>query len=192
MVAQRIKETYGFEPPVASGYDVVASIKAMHEGKAKVFMCLGGNFTMAASDTKFTAEAIENCNLTVQISTKLNRSHLITEKNCFDIAYTGQVGKDLLNGDDRFVTVESSTGRVRRSKGIFLPPSPELKSEPWIIGRMARAYFNGVHSIQWEELADDYQALRKGMAKIFSDYKAVEEKSKKGYHLPNGARIRFQ
>ncbi|NNJ88652.1 MAG: FdhF/YdeP family oxidoreductase, partial [Eudoraea sp.] len=74
----RIKEHLGFTPPDKMGVDVVGAMKAMHEGKAKVFMCLGGNFLMAASDTDYTAEAIQNCQLTVQVSTKLNRTHLVT------------------------------------------------------------------------------------------------------------------
>ena len=95
---ERIKEHLGITPPNHEGVDVVGSMKAMYEGKAKIFMCLGGNFLMAASDTEYTAKGIQNCDLTVQVSTKLNRTHLVTGKTALILPTIGRSEKDIKNG----------------------------------------------------------------------------------------------
>ena len=127
-----IQQHLGFTPPDKEGFDTVGAIKAMHEGRAKFFMCLGGNFTMAASDTHYTAEAIQNCDVTVQVSTKLNRSHLITGKTALILPTFGRSEKDMQNGQLQYLTMESSTGKVRQSKGLLQPISDQIKSEPEI------------------------------------------------------------
>ncbi|MFP3693316.1 CbbBc protein, partial [Burkholderia sp. SIMBA_048] len=73
----RLGEVYGFEPPREHGLDVVNTIQAMLDGKVKVFIGLGGNFSIATPDTPRTWEAMRSCDLTVHITTKLNRSHLV-------------------------------------------------------------------------------------------------------------------
>ena len=114
---ERIKTHLGFTPPEDQGLDVVGTIQAMYEGKAKVFMALGGNFLMAASDTDYTAEAIQRCKLTVQVSTKLNRSHLVTGKTALILPTYGRSEKENNDGKDRFVTVENSMGTGKKIKG---------------------------------------------------------------------------
>ena len=112
---ERIEKHLGFKPPDKKGWDVVEAIEAMHAGKVKVFMALGGNFLKAASDTDFTAEALESCMLTVQVSTKLNRSHLITGKTALILPTLGRSEKD---GKEtgRFLTTENSMGRVSQTR----------------------------------------------------------------------------
>jgi len=100
----RIEENFGFAPPREHGYDVVDSIKAMHSGKVKVFFAMGGNFLSATPDTLYTAEALEKTELTVQVSTKLNRSHLITGKEALILPCFGRTDHDYLNGELQFVT----------------------------------------------------------------------------------------
>ena len=188
---ERIKEHLGFDPPVKEGYDTVGAIKAMFEEKAKVFICLGGNFVMAASDTEYTAKAIQNCNLTVQVSTKLNRSHLVTGKTALLLPTFGRSEKDMKKGQLQFLTMESSTGKVRQSKGLLKPASEHIKSEPEIIGMMANTYFNGNHSLPWAELAHDYEAIRELIDKTVKGFQDTSKRSKgHGYYLPNNARER--
>lgn len=112
----RIKEHLGFDPPGKKGWDVVESIRAMHEGRARIFIALGGNFLMAAPDTDYTARALQQCDLTVQISTKLNRSHLVTGRTALILPTLGRSEKDGAGGKQDFLTVENSMGQVRRSK----------------------------------------------------------------------------
>lgn len=188
---KKIQKHLNFDPPTEKGYDTVEAIKAMHEGKAKVFVCLGGNFLMAASDTRYTAEAIQNCDLTVQISTKLNRSHLVTGKTALLLPTFGRSEKDEKNGELQFLTMESSTGKVRQSKGLLKPASDHIKSEPEIIALLAHTYFRGNHSMNWYELGQDYNLIRKLIDKTVKGFENTSEQSKGfGYYLPNNVRTR--
>lgn len=185
----RIKEHLGFTPPEHEGVDVVGSLKAMYEGNAKVFMCLGGNFLMAASDTEYTAKGIQNCDLTVQISTKLNRTHLITGKTALILPTIGRSEKDMKNGRPRHFTVENSMGRVKRSKGILKPASEAIMSEPEIIANLGHTLFGEEHPMNWKSLGEDYELIRKRIDQVAKGFNDTEERSKgAGYYLPNNVR----
>ncbi len=185
----RIKEHLGFTPPEHEGVDVVGSLKAMYEGNAKVFMCLGGNFLMAASDTEYTAKGIQNCDLTVQISTKLNRTHLITGKTALILPTIGRSEKDMKNGRPRHFTVENSMGRVKRSKGILKPASEAIMSEPEIIANLGHTLFGQEHPMNWKSLGEDYELIRKRIDQVAKGFNDTEERSKgAGYYLPNNVR----
>ncbi len=185
----KIEQHFGFSAPTKKGYDTVESIQAMHQGNAKVFVCLGGNFLMAASDTQYTAEAIQNCHLTVQISTKLNRSHLVTGKMALILPTLGRSEKDEQNGTDQFLTTENSMGKVRWSKGLLKPIKGNVKSEPQIIAQLADNHFKGTHSVPWKKLGSDYTLIREYIDKIAKGFEDTEEKSKGvGYYLPNNVR----
>lgn len=185
----RIKEHLGFTPPDHEGVDVVGTLKAMYEGKAKVFMCLGGNFLMAASDTEYTAKGIQNCDLTVQVSTKLNRTHLITGKTALILPTIGRSEKDMKDGKPRHFTVENSMGRVKRSKGILKPAADTIMSEPEIIANMGLAYFGEGHSMNWKALGNDYELIRTQIDQVAKGFSKTEERSVgAGYYLPNNVR----
>ena len=184
-----IKTVFGFSPPDKEGLDTVHSIKAMHDNKAKVFIALGGNFLSAASDTEYTAKALQNCDLTVQISTKLNRSHLVTGKTALILPTLGRSELDQKNGNTRFFTVENSMGRVHQSKGINKPISNSLRSEPEIIGSIAEAYFGNSHSVDWKILSEDYTLIREKIAAVIKGFNDLNNKSKgSGFYLPNNVR----
>ncbi|MCB0855067.1 MAG: FdhF/YdeP family oxidoreductase, partial [Bacteroidetes bacterium] len=116
-----LKNYFGFEPPRHHGFNTVEAIKAMHEGKAKVFFAMGGNFISATPDTEYTAEALRKCNVTVQVSTKLNRSHLIHGKKAIILPCLGRTETDLQETGEQFVTVENSMGKVHQSQGTLGP-----------------------------------------------------------------------
>ena len=122
----RLAEVYGFEPPRKHGFDTVDAIKAMHEQKGKTFIALGGNFISATPDTHYTAKALQNCSLTVQISTKLNRSHLITGEEALILPCWAE-GKDEPKGKAQFITMENSMGIVHPSQGSLVPISENLR-----------------------------------------------------------------
>ena len=186
---ERIKKHLGFTPPDHEGVDVVGSMKAMFEGKAKIFMCLGGNFVMAASDTEYTAKGLQNCDLTVQVSTKLNRTHLITGKTALILPTIGRSEKDMKNGMPRHFTVENSMGRVKKSKGILKPASDTIMSEPEIIANIGQAYFGDDHPMNWKSLGDDYELIRTQIDQVAKGFNKTKERSEgAGYYLPNNVR----
>ncbi|WP_411031206.1 FdhF/YdeP family oxidoreductase [Spongiimicrobium sp. 3-5] len=184
-----IEKTFGFEAPNTEGLDTVHAIEAMYQNKAKVFIALGGNFVSAASDTEYTMEALQNCNLTVNISTKLNRTHLVPGKVALILPTLGRSELDHKNGTPRFFTVENSMGKVHRSKGILPPVSDNLKSEPEIIGEMAHAYFKGDHPVAWKDLSEDYNLIRQKLEQVIKSFKGLNEQSSgSGFYLPNNVR----
>jgi len=187
---QAIEQTFGFKPPGQPGLDTVHSIQAMHEGKAKVFIALGGNFVSAASDTEYTARALQNCSLTVAISTKLNRSHLVTGKTALILPTLGRSEADRKGGKERFVTVENSMGIVHASQGKLQPSSEHLMSEPDIVAHMATAYFGSNHIVPWNALGNDYALIREKIGATINGFKAYNERVSGGkeFYLPNNAR----
>ena len=186
----KIEEVYGFKPPHHHGYDVVEAIHAMHEAKAKVFVAMGGNFLSATPDTEYTAKSMRNCDLTVHISTKLNRSHLIHGKEALILPCYGRSDKDVMNGKDQFVTCENSMGVVQMSKGSLKPISDDLLSEPVIVARLAKATFGSRSKINWSLYEEDYDYIRNDIELVipgFSDYNK-RVRALGGFYLPNGAR----
>lgn len=187
----KLDEIHGIKAPRAHGYSVVPAINAMKEGKAKVFFAMGGNFLSATPDTEFTAKALQNCDLTVHVSTKPNRSHLIHGKKALILPCLGRTDKDIQNGKEQFVTCENSMGVVQSSKGALNPPSKELLSEVRIVAEMAKATLKS-SSINWDEFANDYDNIRDAVEQTipgFEDYnKRVRQPA--GFYLPNGARER--
>jgi molybdopterin-dependent oxidoreductase alpha subunit len=188
----RLGETFAFEPPRNHGVDTVRAIQAMHEGQGKVFFALGGNFLSATPDTDFTAAALSRCRLTAHVSTKLNRSHLITGDRALILPCLGRTEIDVQAGRSQFVTTENSMGVVQISRGSLEPASTELLSEPQIVARLARATLEHRTAVNWEELANDYDKIRDAIESVipgFEDYNArVREPG--GFYLPNAARNR--
>ena len=186
-----IEKAFGFTPPQEHGYDVVDCIHAMHQRKAKVFIAMGGNFLSATPDTKYTAEALNRCDLTVQISTKLNRSHLITGKEAIILPTFGRSDKDVLNGEEQFISCENSMGVVQMSKGNLKPVSNDLMSEPMIVCGMALALF-GEHSIvDWKSFTNHYDFIRDAIEKAIPGFDNYNSRVRElgGFYLPNGSRI---
>ncbi len=177
----RLGREFGFEPPRHHGYNTVEAIHAMHDGRAKVFIALGGNFLSATPDTHFTAEALRRCRLTVQISTKLNRSHLVTGKLALILPCLGRTEKD----GAQFVTTENSMNVVASSRGTLAPASDSLLSEPAIVAGMAAATLG----VDWNRMVGDYDSIRDHIAHVVSgceDYnRRVREPG--GFRLDNPA-----
>jgi molybdopterin-dependent oxidoreductase alpha subunit len=153
-----LEAEFGFTPPAEHGYDTVAAIEAMHAGEAKVFVAMGGNFLSAAPDTDYTAEALRRCDLTVQISTKLNRSHVVTGKAALILPCLGRSDKD----GGQFVTTESSLSYVAKSAGVIDPVSKHLKSEVAIVCGLAEATLG----VDWSGYAADYGRIREHISRV--------------------------
>ena len=185
----KISENFGFTPPQEDGYSVIDAIKAMHEEKVKVFIGMGGNFLSAAPDTHYTAEGFNKCNLTVHISTKLNRSHITHGKTALILPSMGRTDKYMKNGKSQFVSVENSMGVVHTTQGLLQPPSEFVESEPVIVANIAKATLTQ-DKVDWDFLIEDYSNIRDLIEKTIAGFENYNERLKKpsGFELPNGAR----
>jgi molybdopterin-dependent oxidoreductase alpha subunit len=186
---------FGFEPPREHGYDTVEAIRAMRDGKVAVFVGMGGNFVTATPDTSVTEAAMRRCGLTVQVSTKLNRSHAVTGAAALILPCLGRTERDVRGGREQFVTVEDSMSMVHASRGRLAPASPVLKSEVAIVAGIAAALFGpDGGGIDWAAMADDYDLIRDHVARVvpgFADFNARVRRADKqavGFQLPHGPR----
>lgn len=175
------------------GHNVYEALKALHGGRSKMIVCLGGNLAAAAPDTAFTYEALRRSELNVQISTKLNRSHLMVSKDALILPCLGRTERDMQRGGLQKITVEDTFSMVHASTGMNEPVSPLCLSEIDIVARMAEATL-GSERVDWLALRDDYALLRDLIADTiagFDDFnRRIEEPC--GFHLENAAaKLRF-
>ena len=186
---EKLAKEFDFIPPKKEGYDVVNAIAAMHKEEAKVFVGMGGNFVSATPDTEFTAEALHKLNLTVQISTKLNRSHLIHGKQALILPCLGRSEKDIQATEEQFVTVENSMGIVHQSNGNLSPSSKHLLSEPAIVAGIAEATLKN-SKVKWSQLITNYDLIRNKIEATINGFENYNERVrvKGGFYLPNNAR----
>ena len=184
----RLGKRFGFDPPRAPGYDTVDAIRAMHEGKVRVFTALGGNFLSAAPDTAYTADALGRCDMTVHVSTKLNRSHLTPGREALILPCLARTEQDRQQGSAQFVSVENSMGVVHSSRGHMAPASERLRSEVAIVASLAGKTLR--EREPWESFAGDYDLVREAIGDVvpgFEDYNA-RIRLRGGFVLPNAAR----
>ncbi|RJQ71009.1 hypothetical protein D5S17_28460 [Pseudonocardiaceae bacterium YIM PH 21723] len=177
---------FGITSPREHGLDTVDSLRAMRDGKAKVFFALGGNFVSATPDTEVTEQALRNCELTVHVSTKLNRSHVVHGKAALILPTLGRTERD----HHQFVTVEDSMSVVHRSEGRLKPASGYLRSEVSIVAAMAEAVLGSGHVVPWASMAEDYDRIRDRIARVVpgcEDYNA-KVRQENGFVLPHPPR----
>ena len=186
---QKMSKGLDTEMPMDHGYDVVNAIHAMRRGDVDVFFCMGGNFISATPDTLATAEGIRNVGLTVQVSTKLNRSHLVTGNEALILPCLGRTELDIQRSKPQFVTVENSMGVVHRSTGKLPPASSELRSEPWIVGQLASKILPD-SNIKWDSLVGNYDDIRDLMETCLDGFENYNERVRQpnGFLLPNPPR----
>jgi molybdopterin-dependent oxidoreductase alpha subunit len=182
-----IQDNFHFIPPGKKGYDVVEAIKAMHNGKAKTFFAMGGNFLSATPDTNYTAEALRKCKLTVHVSTKLNRSHLVHGEEALILPCLGRSDKDRLQGEEQFVSCENSMSVVQSSKGVLNPISDDLLSEPVIVCRLAKAVLKNRSRVNWDKYLLHYDHIRDDIERTIPGFEKYNERIRipGGFYLPN-------
>ena len=186
-----LEENIGIKAPQDHGVDTVGAVKLMQKSNS-VFISMGGNFLSAMSDTKITANALRNCNLTVQISTKPNRSHLVTGKKALILPCLGRTEIDQTTEGIQFVSVENSMGIVHSSQGNSKPISSSLKSEIAIVTGIALALEKKIsrNKINWQFLSNNYDNIRNLIASCiggFENYNSLVRKDG-GFYLPNNPR----
>ncbi|MER6150167.1 FdhF/YdeP family oxidoreductase [Streptomyces hirsutus] len=185
-----LEKEFGFSPPREHGYDVVRAIRALRDGRAKVFFAMGGNFVSASPDTEVTEAAMRRARLTVHVSTKLNRSHAVTGARALILPTLGRTERDLQGSGEQFVTVEDSMGMVHASRGRLEPASGQLLSEPAIVCRLARRVLGSGSKVPWEEFEKDYATIRDRIARVipgFEDFNA-RVANPSGFTLPHAPR----
>jgi molybdopterin-dependent oxidoreductase alpha subunit len=188
----KLKARYGFDPPQEHGFDTVDAIQAMRDGRAKVFVGLGGNFLSATPDTPVTTRALERCALTVHVSTKLNRAHLHCGETALILPTLSRVEKDFQSSGQQFVTVEDSMSAVHASKGMLRPSSQELMSEPAIVAGVAHATLGSKSRVDWLKLVSNYDLIRDEVEQTIPDFERFNERVRHpdGFVLPNKANQR--
>lgn len=185
---ERLSSACGFTPPTEPGYDAVEAIEAMAGGHAKVFVAMGGNFARATPDSSYTEAALRRCSLTVQVATKLNRSHLVHGREAFILPCLGRTERDEQAGGLQSVTVEDSMSMVHSSTGRQRPASPHLKSEPAIVAGIAQATLPESKT-PWSWLIEDYGRIRDLIAKAIAGFDDFNERLRApgGFYLGNSA-----
>ncbi|MBA6435517.1 FdhF/YdeP family oxidoreductase [Streptomyces sp. GMR22] len=185
-----LEREFGFAPPREHGFDVVRAIRALRDGQAKVFFAMGGNFVAASPDTEVTEAAMRAARLTVHVSTKLNRSHVVTGARALILPTLGRTERDVQGGGPQFVTVEDSMGMVHASRGRLEPASPHLLSEPAIVCRMARRVLGPGSQTPWEEFEKDYARVRDRIAAVIPGFEDFNERvnDPSGFALPHAPR----
>ncbi|HJV97914.1 MAG TPA: FdhF/YdeP family oxidoreductase [Arthrobacter sp.] len=194
----RLDHEFGFLSPRAHGFDTVAAIRAMRDGKVRVFIGMGGNFVRAAPDSEVTEQALANTRLTVQISTKLNHSHVSTGRRALILPTLGRTEKDTQRTGDQRVTVEDSMSAVHASRGRLKPASEHLHSEVAIVCNIAHRLFTGSDNLplpntpkaDWLAMKDDYSIIRKHIEAVLSGFENFEERIQNpgGFVLPHPPR----
>jgi molybdopterin-dependent oxidoreductase alpha subunit len=189
----RLERRFGFKPPAAAGHNVVTALEAMIRGEVKVFFAMGGNFAAAIPDWQTTRAALRSLDLTVHVSTKLNRSHLIHGRDALILPCLGRTEIDIQAGGPQSVTVEDSMSMVHASAGRNTPASDHLMSEPAIIAGVALATLGDRTLVDWNGLVADYDRIRDAIEAVFPIFQGFNARIRVrgGFHLTSSARERI-
>ncbi|MFJ8058159.1 FdhF/YdeP family oxidoreductase [Streptomyces sp. NPDC096142] len=186
-----LDEVCGISAPREHGLDTVGTIKAMRDGRVEVFVAMGGNFVLAAPDTDATTAALRTTELTVQVSTKLNRSHLVHGRRALILPCLGRTEKDTRATGEQGVSVEDAMSEVHLSFGMRRPPAETLRSECAIVAGMARATLPD-SATPWEWYVEDYDRIRDTMARVLPGFEDFNRRVREplGFRIAQPARER--
>jgi formate dehydrogenase major subunit len=185
-----LQAEFGFDPPREHGLDTVDAVRALRDGRARFFLGMGGNFASAVSDTAVTEQALRNADLTVHVSTKLNRSHVVTGREALILPVLGRSERDRTGGTEQRITVEDSMSAVHASHGPLKPASAHLRSEVDIVCSLALATLGDRHGIPWEDFRSDYATIRHRIARVVPGCEEYDERVRRpdGFVLPHPPR----
>ncbi|MCX8254773.1 putative oxidoreductase; putative molybdoenzyme [Beijerinckiaceae bacterium RH AL1] len=166
----KLRALYHFEPPEKTGLNTVEACEKILEGEIEAFIGLGGNFVRAIPETELIEAAWRKVPLSVEISTKLNRSHLIFGEAAYILPTLGRIEVDRQATGRQAVSMEDSTAHIHGSKGVRRPISEDLRSEPWIVAALAEATLPpGKATVDWKAWVADYALVRDAIAATYPD-----------------------
>ncbi|MFC9997056.1 FdhF/YdeP family oxidoreductase [Nocardia sp. NPDC127526] len=185
-----LDDEFGIKSPREHGWDTVHAIRAMRDGRAKVFFGMGGNFASATPDTEVTEAALRSCELTVHVSTKLNRSHVVHGRTALILPTLGRTDEDVQDGVRQQVSVEDSMSMVHLSTGRLKPVSEHLRSEVAIVCELAAELFGPGHAVPWADFRRDYDKIRDAIANVVPGCAGYNDKvrGRNGFELPHPPR----
>ena len=185
-----LQAEFGFDPPREHGLDVVDSLRGLRDGKIHFFMGLGGNFVQAVPDTEIAIQALSRARMTVQVSTKINRSHLVCGDTALILPTKGRTEKDVQASGEQWISVEDSTCSVHASRGPLDPASPHLKSEVEIVTRIAEATIGDRYGIRWADMRDNYSVIRAHISRVVPGCEGYEVNARRpgGFVMPHPPR----
>src|SRR3984885_6150820 len=188
-----LKKEFNFDPPQKWGYDTVETMHAMFDGGVKVFFAISGNFISNTPDTVYSAHAMQRCKLTAHVSTKLNRSHLITGELALILPCLGRTEEDVQTSGKQFLTVEDSMGIINPSQGFLPPASPDLMSDVAILANLAHATLGSRTTTNWLGFAADYNLIRDAISRVIPGFENFNARlANEGFfYLPNAAKQRI-
>src|SRR5277367_4526697 len=190
---EALKKEFNFEPPQKWGYDTVETMHAMFDGDVKVFFAISGNFISNTPDTVYSAHGMQRCKLTAHVSTKLNRSHLITGERALILPCLGRTEEDIQASGKQFLTIEDSMGIINPSRGFFPPSSPDLLSDVAIIANVAHVTLGSRTTTNWLGFVADYNLIRDGISRVIPGFENFNARlaKEKFFYLPNAAKQRI-
>ncbi|RKR30413.1 FdhF/YdeP family oxidoreductase [Arthrobacter oryzae] len=187
---EALGKEFDFEPPRDHGTDAVETINQMRAGQIKAFVALGGNLVAAISDTNAAEAAMENTEMTVQISTKLNRSHTVTGLEALILPTMGRTEIDIQESGPQFVSVEDTVCAVHPSWGSVEPVSHHLLSEPAILSRLGKLLVGDKIKADWDGYEKNYDLIRDHISRVVGGCEDYNERIRQegGFVLANGPR----
>ncbi len=185
-----LQAEFAITPPRKHGLDAVQTVHRLRDGSLRVFFAMGGNFAMATPDTPVVHQGLSACDLTVQISTKLNRSHTVAGREALILPCLGRTDHDRTGHGDQSVTVEDSQGQVHLSQGSLTPPSVECRSEVAIVAGLGALLLPDDAQIPWADLAEDYDLIRDRISRVVPHFESFNTRVREsgGFLLPHGPR----
>ena len=189
---EALEKRFSIKVPRNPGLSAVPAIKSLATGKSKILISLGGNLASALPDTSFVEKALRNCQLTVMISTKLNRSHLVCGKKALILPCFSRLEEDIRNRIKQVVSIEDAMGKIGFSVGCLPPPSKNMKSEVSVVVGMARATLGERFGIERERFENDYNYIRSTLSQVSPYLKYPDKKNglEQGFYLENPLRNR--
>jgi len=190
-LAAALEKEFAFTPPTHNGYDSVASFNALSEGKVKVFLSLAGNLVAAMSDSLVAEEGIRRADLSVQVATKLNRSHVVTGKESLLLPVLARAERDEQASGLQFVTAEDTVCRVNMSHGEIAPVSPDVRSDVWVIAEIGRRVVGTDNPrLNWQAFRDDYDTIRDAISRVIPGFEDFNERIRRevSFVLPHPPR----
>lgn len=186
-----IDTKFGIHAPRQHGYDSTETLHAFENDAVDVFVSMGGNFALANSETELLEAGMQRAKLTVHISTKPNRSHVVHGQTSLILPTLGRTDKDDKHpGGAQFLSVEDSMSVIHSTQGRLSPVSEHLLAEPVIVARMATAILGEDHPVNWRAMAEDYDVIREHISRVVPGFEDFNRRvrQKNGFVLPNPPR----